>query len=180
MAPPANRGSAETAFRDDIAAGRLTTCYCEGDEVALAMGAHDVLLMYPECGLDGLDALLAMSAGVAMVAFAGDRVAASMVLEGRNGFLVAPGHTARLAARLIELIERPDRRGLLSLGAFDAVRSRGFDLESVCDRYAELLNEMFAELRAGHHVRPRPLYLHPELGGLAPSPLLAGRSDVMH
>jgi len=66
------------------------------------------------------------------------------------------------------------------LGRIEAIpwEAGGSDLEAVCDRYAQLLDQMFAELRAGAYVRPPPAFIHPELGGISLPPSLVLHPDL--
>jgi glycosyltransferase involved in cell wall biosynthesis len=143
------------------------------------MDAHDVLLVLPGCEIDGLEVLAAMSAGLALVAFEGDPTASPYMIDTANGLAAPAGDIAGLRARLFDLADRPDRRALLSHGALETIRTGGFDLDRVCDNYAEMLAEMFAELRSGGHVPPPPVYVHPELGGMSLAPALLRHPDAI-
>jgi len=180
MSRPSHGRYIQDLFPREIASGRLAVILPQGQgEERRVMEAHDVLFVLPGCEIDGLEVLSAMSAGLALLAFEGDPVAGPYVIDTGNGFFTPPGDIAALTARLLDLADRPDRRALLGQGARETIRARGFDLDRVCDNYSDVLEEMFAELRSGAHVRPPPVYFHPEVGGMSLPPSLIRHPDAV-
>ena len=177
---PAERGRLQALTPRGATTGRLSVSVpADEDEERVILAAHDLLLVLPGCEIDGLEVLSAMSAGLGLLAFEGDPAAGPYLVEAGNGFFVTPGDIAGLKTRLCDLADRPDRLARLGQGARETIRSGGFDMDRVCDSYSALLEEMFAELRSGGHVRPPPLYSRPEAAGLSLPPSLVRHPNAV-
>jgi hypothetical protein len=175
---PSARGLAHAVFSRELASGFLAFADLPSGDAGDAWRGYHALFAAPGSGLSAGCLLSAMEAGLAILASATDRTADLLVADGENGRLLAPG-AAALRDAVGELVDRPGMLERLCLAARDTIRARGFDIDTVCDRYAQTLEAMLFDLRAGTFIRPPAVHAHPELGGLSLPPSLLFHPDAL-
>jgi glycosyltransferase involved in cell wall biosynthesis len=100
------------------------------------MAAADVMVMTSMYESFGYAALEACSCGTPIVASRVDGIL-DIIRHGVEGYLVAPGNRAEMAARIVELLDQPELRA--AMGARGRERAAEFDPERVYPPWLEIL-----------------------------------------
>ncbi len=138
-------------------------------EVSELLRANDVLVMLSEGDGRGINLDEAMCAGLAVIAIAKDADSDKRFHDGIHGFSAPMAGVQTCLERLgllasnRELLER-------MRSAAHQTGSSSPDAAQIGDRYAALIEEMLAELRARAYVKPAPLYIDPIIGALSLPP----------
>jgi glycosyltransferase involved in cell wall biosynthesis len=90
--------------------------------------------------------LEAFAAGVPAISYDCQTGPAEIITHGVDGFIVGPGDTDGLAARIIQLIEDPQLRHRLGAGALAA--SERYDLDKVMGQWTRLYTDLMRERAA--------------------------------
>lgn len=113
------------------------------DDVPALLAALDVLALTSHNEANPVSLLEAMSCGVPVVATDVGSVRESVV-EGRTGFVVAPGDEVLLAERITSLIDQPHRAAEIGAAGRQRVRERS-SLEVMVEGYERLLSELYEQ-----------------------------------
>ncbi len=128
-------------------------------EVAPLMAASDVIMLPSRHESFGIVLIEAMSLGKPIVASASGGIP-EVVLDGIQGYLVAPGNAAELSERVLQLVANPAHA--LQLGRAGRERvNETFDVQLMVERMALLYRQMVSRGGAIVHepgVEPARLY----------------------
>jgi glycosyltransferase involved in cell wall biosynthesis len=181
LGAPPEQEKLRLLFDAESAAGsvRFATWRAEAQMIAL-LRQTDVLLTL-DSDIGALDLAEVMSLGVIVVAAFGrpPQWLGSRIADNVNGYTVRLGRPEACREILARLVGDDSLRAGLRRAALAAGNSEIVDIEQVCDRYADLLDSMLADLRSGRYAKPSPVYAHPVFHGLSlPSTLLVS-SDTL-
>ena len=169
-------------FERELAAGTVRMVPGESAaETLRLLRASDVLILFDSQQL-AVKPIEAMSLGVAIVVVSGRTKpeGADLVIDGRNGHVVPLGKPGKCNDVLVELANHVSLRHDMRQAAYETSRTHSTNIDSVCDRYAELLENMFGEIRSGKYLKPGPIFNHPAFGGLSLPPALQFNPDEVN
>jgi glycosyltransferase involved in cell wall biosynthesis len=128
------------------------------------LGAADIFVLSSDYEGNPLSVIEAMAAGLPIASTAAGGVP-ELLQNGKEGFIVQPGHSEQLSEAMVTLLADSDLRR--KMGAAAAARAKGkFDVSAMVRAYEELYEEISAPPRGwGHfHLGRKPTATREDLG----------------